>query len=146
MKDTELKLQATETELKNALEVYRNSKGKSKVKAKTKATQLLKKKKMYESHLNTLGNTQFTVESAKMTTDMMKDNMEIVGTLKSVNDQQKSLMKDMNVDSVADMMDDMREIMDDQQDINEELARNYEIDVGDDELDGGKNLKLKYRI
>ena len=92
---------------------------------------------MYEGHLNTLSNTQFTVESAKISTEMMRDNMDIVSTFKNVNEQQKEMMKGMNVDHVGDMMDEMRDIMDDQAEINEELARNYDIDVEDDELDGG---------
>lgn len=140
MSDTQLKLNKTDIELKAALETYRNGTGKKKDLAKQKATQLLKKKKMYESHLNTLSNTQFTVESAKISTDMMKDNMDVISTIKDVTIQQKSLMKDMNVDSVGDMMDEMRDMMEDQQEINEELARNYEVEIGDDELDGGKIL------
>jgi len=137
MSDTQLKLEKVNVDLKNALEVYRNAKGKSKEQAKAKATQLLKKKKMYEGHLNTLSSTQFSVESAKISTDMMRDNMGIVSTLKDINSQQKEMMKGMNVDSVGDMMDEMRDMMEDQQEINDTLARNYEIDVDDDVLDGG---------
>lgn len=48
---------------------------------------------------------------------------------------QKDMMKEMNVDSVMDVMDDMRDIMDDQAEISEALQRNYDIDVGDEELD-----------
>jgi len=146
MSDTQLKLQKVEIELKVALEQYRNAKGKSKDQAKMKATQLLKKKKMYEGHLNTLSNTQFTVESAKITSDMMRDNMDIVSTLKTVNDQQKSMMKEMNVDTVGDMMDEMRDMMEDQQEINDTLARNYEIDIADDELDGGNFFSKLHKL
>jgi hypothetical protein len=38
----------------------------------------MKKKKMYESHLNTMEQTQFNVESVHLQTQVMKDNMEIV--------------------------------------------------------------------
>jgi hypothetical protein len=50
---------------------------------------------------------------------------------------QKNIMKDMNVDNVYDLLDDMREMQFEQDEINEAFTRNYEIDVGDDELDAG---------
>lgn len=79
MNDTQVKLDNTNKELKNALEEYRNARTPMlKQKAKTKATNLLKKKKMYESHLNNMGNTQMNVENAHIQTQMMRDNMDIV--------------------------------------------------------------------
>ena len=39
------------------------------------------------------------------------------------------------VDSMYDIMDDMAEIKDEQQELNEEFQRNYDVDVGDEELD-----------
>ena len=45
---------------------------------KTRATNLLKKKKMYESQMINLENTQNNVEQAHMTTQMMKDTNDIV--------------------------------------------------------------------
>lgn len=58
---------------------------------------------------------------------VMKDTLNV----------QKGLMGDMNVDNVYDMMDDMRDLQDDQNEISEAFSRNYEIDVGDEELDAG---------
>ena len=40
--------------------------------------QLLKKKKMYENHINNLDNTQMIVDSANMDCQIMKDNMNIM--------------------------------------------------------------------
>lgn len=103
--------------------------------AKQKATQILRKKKMYESHLNTLQGTQFNVENAQIQSQMMKDNMDIMHTLQSTVNVQKGMLKDMNADSMYDLMDDLKEIQEDQNEMNEAFTRNYEVDVGDDELD-----------
>jgi charged multivesicular body protein 5 len=79
MNDIKLKIEAVDKELKCALDTYRNARNATaKQQAKAKATQLLKKKKMYEGHLNNLSNTQFNVESAHIQTTMMRDNMDIV--------------------------------------------------------------------
>ena len=141
MNDVKLKLEVTDKELKTALEQLRAARTpQQKQNAKQKATNLLKKKKMYDSHLNNLQNTQFNVENAHIQTTMMKDNMDIMNTMKATVSVQKQMMGHMNADSVYDMMDDMREMQDDQNEINDAFQRNYEIDVGDDELDAGKAI------
>ena len=126
----------TDKELKTALEAFRNARTpQQKSMAKQKATNILKKKKMYESHMNNLSTTQFNVENAHIQTQMMKDNMDIMSTLKGTVDLQKNMMSGMNPDDVYNLMDDMKDIQDDQSEMNEAFSRNYEIDVGDDELD-----------
>jgi hypothetical protein len=73
------KLDSIDKELKVALEAYRNARNPTiKQQAKTKCNNILKKKKMYEAHLNNLNNTQFNVESAHIQTQMIKDNIDIV--------------------------------------------------------------------
>jgi charged multivesicular body protein 5 len=77
--DVKLKLESVEKELKVALEQYRNARNATvKAQAKTKATNLLKKKKMYEAHVNNLSNTQFNVDNAHIQTGMIRDNIDIV--------------------------------------------------------------------
>ena len=50
---------------------------------KARATNLLKKKKMYESHILNLENTHYNVESAHIQTQMIKDTNDIVSCLNS---------------------------------------------------------------
>lgn len=74
-----LKLEQTTAELKQTLENFRNARNPSvKQQMKTRATNLLKKKKMYESHIQNLENTQFNVESAHIQTQMIRDTNDIV--------------------------------------------------------------------
>ena len=39
------------------------------------------------------------------------------------------------IDGIYDVMDDMAELKDQQQEMNEEIQRNLDVDVGDEELD-----------
>jgi putative cell wall-binding protein len=79
MNDMALKIQQTDKELRAQLTIMRTSGNPTaKAQAKKKATQLLKKKKMYENHYNNLSGTQMTVDSANVECQMMKDNFDIV--------------------------------------------------------------------
>ena len=134
--DTQLKLDQVEKELKGALVEYRQARTpQQKSHAKAKAMRLLKKKKLYQAHLNNLDNTQMAVESAAMDIDIMKDNMAIMQTMKSTVQMQKDMMHAMGgIDSMYDVMDDMAEIKEQQEEFNDEMQRNFDIDVDDADL------------
>ena len=134
--DTQLKLDQVEKELKGALVQYRQARTpQQKAQAKNKAMCLLKKKKLYQAHVNNLENTQMAVESAAMDVDIMKDNMAIMQTMKSTVQMQKDMMHAMGgVDSMYDVMDDMQEIKDQQEEFNDEMQRNFDVDVDDADL------------
>ena len=137
MNDMALKIQQTDKELRAQLTIMRTSGNPTaKAQAKKKATQLLKKKKMYENHYNNLSGTQMTVDSANVECQMMKDNLDIVRAMKDTVDVQKQTMKEMGgIDSMYDIMDEMAEIKEEQEEMNQEFQRNYDVDVGDEELE-----------
>ena len=134
--DTQLKLDQVEKELKGALVQYRQARTpQQKAQAKNKAMRLLKKKKLYQAHVDNLENTQMAVESAAMDVDIMKDNMAIMQTMKATVQMQKDMMHAMGgIDSMYDVMDDMQEIKEQQEEFNEEMQRNFDIDVDDADL------------
>jgi charged multivesicular body protein 5 len=134
--DTQLKLDQVEKELKGALVDYRQARTpQQKAQAKSKAMRLLKKKKLYQAHVNNLENTQMAVESAAMDVDIMKDNMAIMQTMKATVQMQKDMMHAMGgIDSMYDVMDDMQEIKEQQEEFNDEMQRNFDIDVDDADL------------
>ena len=134
--DTQLKLDQVEKELKGALVDYRQARTpQQKAQAKNKAMRLLKKKKLYQAHVNNLENTQMAVESAAMDVDIMKDNMAIMQTMKATVQMQKDMMHAMGgIDSMYDVMDDMQEIKEQQEEFNDEMQRNFDIDVDDADL------------
>ena len=134
--DNQLKLEQVEKELKGALLNYRQARTpQQKAQAKQKAMRLLKKKKMFQAHANTLENTQMAVESAAMDVDIMKDNMAIMQTMKATTQMQKDMLHAMGgIDSMYDVMDDMAEIKEQQEEFNEEMQRNFDVDVDDADL------------
>ena len=96
---------------------------------------LLKKKKLYQAHVNNLENTQMAVESAAMDVDIMKDNMAIMQTMKATTQMQKDMLHAMGgIDSMYDVMDDMAEIKEQQEEFNDEMQRNFDVDVDDADL------------
>jgi hypothetical protein len=146
--DIKQKLDNTDKELKTALEVLRSARTPmQKQQAKQKASNILKKKKMYEAHYSNLSSTQLNVENAHIQTQMMRDNMDVMNTLKGTVELQKDMMQGMNPDDIYNLMDNLKDMQEDQNEMNEAFTRNYEIDVGDDELDAGMiNTFLIYFI
>jgi len=58
--------------------------------------------------------------------------------MKETVDVQKQMMREINVESIHDLMDEMQCIKEDQEEINESIARSYDVEVNDEELDAGK--------
>ena len=137
MANYKLKRDQTDAQLKAALCQFRQAKNPNeKVRLKKKCMQLLKKKKMYENHINNLDNTQMIVDSANMDCQIMKDNMNILQVMQQTVQVQKDTMHAMGgIDKMYDVIDDMNELKEQQQEMNEEFQRNYDVDVGDEELD-----------
>ena len=134
--DIKLKIENIEKELRTALESYRNARtNPEKVKAKKKAVQTLKKKKMYMAQLYNLEQASMNVENVSMQVEIAKDNTDIIKTLKQTNDLQKDLMKEMNVSTFDNLIDEMQDIQYNQQEFQDVMTRNYEIDLEDNELD-----------
>ncbi len=58
-------------------------------------------------------------------------------------DTQKQMMKDVNINNIRDLMDNLIYIKEDEGEINNVLARNYDVEVNEEELDAG-NKKIFY--
>jgi hypothetical protein len=56
-------------------------------------------------------------------------------TLKQTTDVQKDLMKEMNIDNVDDMIDQMQEIKYAQEEFSDAIQKNYEVEVDEADLD-----------
>lgn len=90
---------------------------------------------MYEGQLEALENSQFTIENMKVQSEMIKEQIGIVKTIKESSDCQKNLMKEMNSDTMFDIALDMREMKDDLEDMNNVFMDSYKVDVDEGELD-----------
>jgi len=77
--DVKLRLEKIELELKTALEKYRNARTQpEKIKAKKKAIESLKKKKMYQAQLVNLEQVSNNLENVNMQVQIVRDNVDIV--------------------------------------------------------------------
>ena len=75
------------------------------------------------------------VESAAMDVDIMKDKIAIMQTMKEAIQMQKDMLNSMGgIDLMYDVMDDMQEIKEQQEEFNDEMQRNFDIDVDDTDL------------
>ena len=100
-----------------------------------KSNETSKEKKLYQAHVNNLENTQMEVESAAMDVDIMKDKIAIMQTMKEAVQMQKDMLNSMGgIDLMYDVMDDMQEIKEQQEEFNDEMQRNFDIDVDDTDL------------
>lgn len=102
---------------------------------KAKAANALKKRKMYEGQLQNLESSQFTLESMKIQSEMMKDQISVVQTMQEANVAQKDMMKKMNAEDMFDIAMDMKDMRDEMDEMNEVFQESYKVDVSDDELD-----------
>ena len=103
---------------------------------KQRAMQILKKRNMYMSQLQTLQGTQFNVEQMKFAQDSVQDTLTTVAAMKEAMKVQKQQMKQIKIGEVDTMMDDMADLQLDSEEINEIMSRDYNVGaVDEDELE-----------
>ena len=105
---------------------------------KREALQCLKKKKMYEQQLLTLGTSKINLENQKLTMEAMKMNAEILDTQKMAAKSMVEQVKQMGgVDKVAETQDEIEDAMQDAREIQDVMNNPLAlpgIDADDDEL------------
>jgi charged multivesicular body protein 4 len=102
---------------------------------KREAIQCIKRKKMYEQQLATLGTSKNNLEAQKMTMESMNMNADILDAqrvaAKAMQDQVKKVG---GVDKVEELMDEVEDAQTDARDIQEAMGRQLEMPgVGDEE-------------
>ena len=81
-------------------------------------------------------NQQFNVDSVAFAQESIQDTLNTVSALKEANTAQKAQMKNINMDEIEDLYDDMADMMADQEEINEVMARTYNCEFDENELMG----------
>ncbi|CAD7092316.1 unnamed protein product [Hermetia illucens] len=87
-------------------------------KNKRAAIQALKRKKRYEKQLQQIDGTLSTIEMQREALESANTNTAVLTTMKNAADALKAAHKNMDVDQVHDMMDDIAE----QQDVAREIS------------------------
>eukprot|EP00980_Cylindrotheca_fusiformis_P005742 scaffold1194_cov127-Cylindrotheca_fusiformis.AAC.19 len=134
--------------LENELRIYKDKMKKAKSPAAKKqlqkrAMEVLKRKRMYEQQRDTLAGQQFNIDQASFGLESAKANIETVAAMKHANTELKRTMKkDLNIDEVEDIADDMAELMEDFNEINDALGRNFATPEDLDEADLDAELEM----
>jgi len=90
-----------------------------------KAVRILKQKKMYEQQLGQLMNQSFNMEQANFASQSMKDTVVTIGAMKTANVELKKQLKNVSIDEIDSMQDDMSDLLETSNEIQESLGRSY---------------------
>jgi len=103
---------------------------------KQKALRVLKQKKMYEGQRDQMMNQSFNMEQANFAQQSMKDTVVTVSAMKSANVELKKQMKNISIDDVESMQDDLSDLLESNNEIQEALGRSYGVgEVDESELE-----------
>ena len=110
--------------------------GPAKNSVQQKALRVLRQKKQYEQQRENLMQQSFNLDQANFTTQMLIETKGTVDAMKAGVDQMKREYKNLNIDQIEDIQDDMQDMMADANEIQEALGRTYGVpDVDEAELE-----------
>lgn len=98
----------------------------------------LKKKKMYEKEVDKITASIFNLEQQAATLESSQTTADIINTQKEFKNAMQKIQKQVNVDDVADLQDDIAEQMAIQEEVGEILGQSTALD-DEDELEDELN-------
>merc|ERR1712029_691319 len=124
------KVQRIDGELKKLKEqMSKMREGPAKNSVKQKALRLLRQKKQYESQSDNLRNQAFNMEQTNMATQTLKDTKDTVNAMKSE-------FKNVNVEDIEDMQDELADMLEDANEVQEVMGRAYGMpEIDEDDLE-----------
>lgn len=111
--------------------------------AKARAMQALKRKKMLEQQRDQLVNTHFNVENMRIQQDQAEINAQTVLAMKEANEKLKQQQKQMGVEDVEKLTDEIADMQAEMKDIQTALAASSSLGVGGEE-EAEDELKALY--
>ena len=96
--------------------------------------------KRYENQYNCLMNQQFSLDQVQFAQETIQNTIDTSAVLKQAVGVKKDMMKNININELEDLQDQMAEMVEDTQEIQDIMSRDYaigEMDQGelDAELD-----------
>merc|ERR1712137_342748 len=133
----EQKIAKLDSDLRQIREQMKRVRGPAQNTLKQRAMKILQQKKMYEKQRDSLMGTVFNMEQAAFTTESLNDTVIMVDAMKMANKQMKQQFKQINIDSVEDLFDDMADLMEDNDIIQEAMSRSFSTpeDLDETELE-----------
>ncbi|CAD8202857.1 unnamed protein product [Paramecium octaurelia] len=113
----------------------KTSRGVQQTTAKSRAVMLLKRKKMLEQQLGQMLNNQMTLDQVAFTKENIQNTLEMAQAMQQVVAVQKEAFKEIDMDKLEDLMDDMEDMKFETDYMNDMMNRNYSCDVDESELD-----------
>ncbi|KAI8909585.1 Snf7 family, partial [Gorgonomyces haynaldii] len=122
-------------QIKDKMKSMRDGPGKNAL--KQRAMKVLKQKKMYESQRDQLMQQSFNMEQASMATENLKNTMITLDAMKTANKELKKQYKNINVDKIEKMQDEMEDLLEQANELQETLGRSYGVpdDIDEDDLE-----------
>jgi len=109
--------------------------GPAKNQVQQRALRVLKQKRMYEKQRDVLYNQSFNVDQTRFAIQNVKDTVTTVNAMKAASTQLKTEMKQLNLDQIEDLHDDMSDLLEDAEEVNEIMGRAYGVPEELDEAD-----------
>lgn len=129
------KLDAELTRYRDQLKKMRE--GPAKKAVQQKAIRVLKQKKLYEAQRDNLQQQSFNMEQAQMTTENLRNVMATVDAMQIANKEMKKQYKNVNLDKIDQLQDEMEDLMEQANEVQETLGRSYNLpdDIDEDDLE-----------
>ncbi|KAJ2489542.1 Vacuolar protein-sorting-associated protein 60 [Coemansia sp. RSA 2050] len=118
---------------RDKMQKMRDGPGKNAV--KQRALQVLRQKKMYEAQRDQLTQQSFNMESAILATENIKNTLTVVQAMRDTNKVMKAQFKEVDIDSIHQMQDDMEDVLEQTNEIQELMGRSYNLPDDIDEQD-----------
>jgi charged multivesicular body protein 5 len=124
-----------DTELKEQYPKLKKAKGSQQNYYKQKVLTLMKKRKMYQQQVDSLLNQQFSLDQVAFTKENIQHTIDTTRALKEATVAQKEAMKNLDMDEIEDLRDDMDDMVWESNQINDMLNRDYACDIDDADID-----------
>ncbi|ORX58031.1 hypothetical protein DM01DRAFT_317149 [Hesseltinella vesiculosa] len=144
---TDLRVDAIEVKIKKLdaeLTRYRDQlrkvgSGPGKKAIEQRALRVLKQKRGYEAQRDHLQQQSFNMEQAQMTTENLRGVMATVDAMQTANKELKRQYKNINVDKIDQLQDEMEDLLAQANEVQETLGRSYDLpdDVDEEDLAAG---------
>lgn len=130
------KIKKMDQELFQLKRQMKRAKGATKQRLMTRAKMVLKRRKMLDQQYGVVMNQSFNIEQTTFAIQSAKDTKEHVAAMKGARDELQKFSKDLNLNEVEDLYDDMDDILMDQEEVQEIMGRNFGNveEVDEDEL------------
>lgn len=142
---TQVKISRLDAELgryRDQMKKMREGPGKSAI--QQRAIRVLRQKRMYEAQIEQLMQQSFNMEQSVMVTENLRNTMATVDAMQQANKNLKKTYRNVNIDKIEQIQDEMEDLMEQSGALQETLARSYATPDDIDETELEAELEALY--